>query len=139
MGWGAQQLGVVQVTPRASQTSRVQLWPLGSGQEARHWSEHSWNAVGTFCVRVCVCVSLSLSVCLCGEGLAHRRPTVISCGRPFLEPPHLTPHYLAHCALWPVMSSPSTLHKHTHTHRRLHAETQAHTWLQSNADARPPP
>lgn len=130
MGWGTQQLGVVRVTPRASQTSRVQLWPLGSGQEARHWSEHSWNAVGTFCV----CVSLSVRLC---GGLAHRRPTVIPCGRLFLDPPQSTPHYLTHCALWPGMSSPSTLHKHTHT-RRLHAQTQAHTWLQSNTDARPP-
>lgn len=33
-GGRAQQLGVVRVTPRASQTSRVQLWPQGSGQEA---------------------------------------------------------------------------------------------------------
>lgn len=139
-GGKAQQLGVVRVTPRASQTSCVQLWPRGSGQEARHWSEHSWNAVGTFCVCMCVfdCV------CLCGEALAHRRPTVILRGRPSHEPPptqpvtpHLTLHYLTPCALWPGMSSPSTLHKHTHT-RRMHAQTRAHTWLQSNRDAWPP-
>lgn len=43
-------------TPCASQTSHVQLWPRGSGQEARHWSEHSWNAVGTFCVCPCAFV-----------------------------------------------------------------------------------
>lgn len=53
-------------------------------------------------------------------------------------PPHLTHHYLTHCALWLGMSSPSTLHKKNTRTRRMHAQTRAHTWLQSNKDTWPP-
>lgn len=111
-------------TPRASQTSHVQLWPRGSGQEARHWSEHSWNAVGTFCACVCECVHL------CGEALAHRRPTVIQCGRPFLEPPapppppplnSPPPHPLCPLVRHVLTQQPPQMHtQHICTHRHEH-------------------
>lgn len=74
-------------TPRASQTSHVQLWPrelrAGSLTLAPAQLECCGNAVV-----VCVCVCY---VCLCGEALANRRPTVIQCGRPFCDPTHRHP------------------------------------------------
>lgn len=119
-------------TPRASQTSHVQLWPIelraGSPTLAQAQLECCGNAVV-----VCVCVCY---VCLCGEALANRRPTVIQCGRPFCDPTHRHPPFHSHHtppsptsparALWPCMSSRSTLrkkctndvrtHRHEHTH-----------------------
>lgn len=123
-------------TPRASQTSHVQLWPKGLGQEARHWSKHIWNVMGTLSL-VCLCV---LRVCLCGEAVANRRPTVIQCGRPFHDPSHQhpppplpplnSPPSSPDCALWPCVSSRSTLCKmhtqdlHTHRHKHTHGFDQ---------------
>lgn len=87
-------------TPRASQTSHVQLWPRGLGQEARRWSKHIWNVMGTLSlVRLCV-----LCVCLCWEAMANRRPAVIQCGRPFHDPSHQNPSSFHH--LTPLLPHP---------------------------------
>lgn len=89
-------------TPRASQTSHVQLWPIelraGSPTLAQAQLECCGNAV-------VVCVRVS-RVCLCGEALANRRPTVIHCGRPFCDPSH---------------QHPPTFHSHHFTPRLPHS------------------
>lgn len=123
----AQQLGVVRFhttcLPDVPHPAVAPGLRAGSSTLVRAQLECCGNVL-----RVCDCVHL------CGEALAHRRPTVTQCGRPFLETSapdhhhHLTPHYLTHCALWPGMFSRSTLHKCTHN---MYARTGTSTHMAS--------
>lgn len=121
-------------TPRASQTSHVQLWPIelraGSPTLAQAQLECCGNAVV-----VCVCVYVGKLWLTGGRllssavGLSVTPPT----GTPLPQPPHPPPTSPAR-ALWPCMSSRSTLHKKC-TKRCTHAQARAHTWLRSHRDA----
>lgn len=75
------------------------------------------------CRCVCDCAYL------CGEALAHRRPTVILCGRPFLEPPlpplnSPLPHPLCPLARHVLTQQPAQIRTHKTYARtgRMHAQ-----------------
>lgn len=69
-----------------------------------------WERFVHVCVTVCICVE---ELWLTGGRLLSN-VVGLSLNPPPHHHHHLTPHHLTHCALWPGMSSRSTLHKCTH-------------------------
>lgn len=105
---------------------RVQLWPRGRKLDTGlSTAGMLWEGF----VYDCVCVSLSLHASGCVEKVWLTGGRLLSRMEGLsLNPPHLTPHYLTHCALWPDTSSHSALHTRTH---KTHARTGTSTHMAS--------
>lgn len=117
-------------TPRASQTSHVQLWPIGLRAGSPTLVQAQLECCGNAVAGVCMCVYVGKLWLTGGRllssavGLSVTPPTSTTPRLP--EPPLNSPPTSPARALWPCMSSRSTLckmhtkdartHRHEHTH-----------------------